>query len=151
MHITHGESSSRRGRAKLYGVWNGIKQRTFNPNNKSFANYGGRGIGICQEWLNSYVAFRDWAHASGYAQGLDIDRIDNDRGYEPDNCRWVTRAANTRNMRSNRVITAFGEARCIQDWARDERCSVSGDTIGYRLARGWIPEEAIVTPPFAKP
>lgn len=95
---THGESKT-----LLYGVWVQMKARCDNPANKRYHRYGGRGIKVCDEWNNDFVAFRDWAHAHGYMEGLAIDRIDVDKGYEPSNCRWVTPEENSRHMVNGRM------------------------------------------------
>lgn len=84
---------------RLYRIFNGMKSRCYNPNATGYKNYGGRGITICYEWLSDYFNFYDWAMSSGYEDGLTIDRIDNDLGYSPDNCRWMTRADQNRNKR----------------------------------------------------
>lgn len=91
---THGLSGTR-----IYGVYKGIKRRCFNENDPSYKNYGGRGITICEEWLNDFRVFYDWCLTNGYSKGLDIDREDNDGDYTPDNCRFVTRKVNGRNTR----------------------------------------------------
>ena len=85
--------------AKLYKVWQGMKTRCYNPNFMYYCNYGGREITICDEWLNDFKKFYDWATSNGYKEGLTIDRINNDGNYEPSNCRWVTRAEQNRNKR----------------------------------------------------
>jgi hypothetical protein len=85
---------------RLYEVWKTMHQRCENPRVHMFRWYGAKGIRVCTEWGN-YATFREWALAHGYQQGLTIDRIDNDGNYEPTNCRWITRAENTkrRNLR----------------------------------------------------
>lgn len=108
--IKHNDSH---GRHKLYSVWFDIKRRCNYPDNKSYKYYGARGIKMCPEWENDYSAFKKWALENGYEEGLTIDRKDNDKGYSPDNCRWVTRADNNRNKRkknkeTNAVIESAG-------------------------------------------
>jgi len=91
---THGMTNT-----KLFGVWNGIKQRCYNPNSKSYKTYGDRGIKVCDEWRDDFMTFHNWAIANGYKEGLTIDRIDNDGDYEPNNCRWITLQENVSKMR----------------------------------------------------
>jgi hypothetical protein len=82
-------------------VWDDIKQRTLNTKFKQYSDYGGRGITICDEWKNDFMSFYNWAMENGYEEnkGLSIDRIDNDGGYFPENCRWTTRTIQSRNQR----------------------------------------------------
>lgn len=92
---THG-----RTREPLHVLWVGMRSRCNNENHTSYEDYGKRGITVCDEW-SDYENFRKWALQNGYKKGLEIDRIDNDKGYSPENCRWVTRKANMRNTRHN--------------------------------------------------
>lgn len=84
---------------KIYMVWEQIKARCLNSNHKSYHRYGGRGITVCDEWTSSAKAFIEWSLSNGYKEGLHTDRIDNDKGYSPDNCRFVTQAENNKNTR----------------------------------------------------
>ena len=90
VNYKHGGSSSR-----LYTIWQNMKQRCGNPKATEFSAYGGRGIKVSPEWESDFAVFREWAIAHGYADNLTIDRIDNDKGYFPDNCQWLTRSENS--------------------------------------------------------
>jgi hypothetical protein len=101
----------------LYRILHGIIQRTTNPNLLAYKNYGGRGIVVCQEWLNNPAQFVTWAESNGWAKGLEIDRIDNNSGYSPVNCRFVTRKENNSNRRNTRHCDWDGEIISFQDAA----------------------------------
>lgn len=122
--------------------------RCTNPKTASYPNYGGRGIYICEEWLDR-VEFIRWSMANGSAKGLHIDRIDNDGPYAPWNCRYVTPTVNMNNRRPGRrpgkkIAEIFGETRTLAEWAKDSRCVVSYSTLRRRIDDfGWFPEEAL--------
>ena len=93
-------------RSRLYRIWNNIKNRTLKPKNKYYINYGGRGITLCDEWKNDFKSFYDWSMYNGYSDELSIDRIDNDGGYSPENCRWTTKTMQSRNQRIQKNNTS---------------------------------------------
>lgn len=95
---THGQSKNN----PLYRTWSNMKSRCNDPKAKYFSEYGGRGIKVCQEWCDSFEAFHEWAIKSGYQPVLTLDREKNDQGYNPDNCRWVSRTTQQRNRRSQK-------------------------------------------------
>lgn len=99
LNTLHGNSHHR-----LYVIWSGMKQRCTNPKTPMFYLYGERGITICEEWLHDFKAFYDWAMANGYRGDLSIDRIDNDKGYSPDNCRWATPKEQAINRRTTKHV-----------------------------------------------
>lgn len=119
--LKHGASSkgSKGSKAnKLYRVWEGIKQRCNNHNDTAFHNYGARGITVSPEWANSFDTFATWALENGWKHGLDLDRIDNDKGYSARNCRVVDRSTNNLNtrMRKNNTSGFRGVNRCTGGW-----------------------------------
>ena len=87
---------------RLYDIWCGIKKRCFNLKSINYKYYGGRGITICNEWLE-FIPFRDWSLSHGYQEGLEIDRRDNNLGYSPENCRWTTHQENMRKTRQCKI------------------------------------------------
>jgi len=135
----HGES-----RTRLYNVWCSMLQRCNYKNSISYKNYGGRGIAVCEEWTKSYEAFRDWCLSNGYSKELQLDRIDNNSGYSPSNCRFVTRTKNLRNMRNNIVIEHEGETKTLAEWAEDSRCVVGYEALRNRVKYlGWDFKKAL--------
>ncbi|MDE2022436.1 MAG: hypothetical protein KGI71_06010 [Patescibacteria group bacterium] len=95
MTVTHRMSNTR-----LYRIWRSLKERTTLQTHRSYKYYGGRGIRVCKEWTHSFEQFMTWAVLEGYADSLTIDRIDNDKDYNPENCRWISLKENCRNRRS---------------------------------------------------
>lgn len=141
----HGESMSCRHKcSRLYHIWCGMKDRVCNPNSKNSKRYSQRGISICEEWKNSYPAFKAWALSNGYADDLSIDRIDNDGPYSPKNCRWTDAETQMNNRCTNRIIEAFGEKHTISQWAR--KYDLSAALLRSRLNNGWDTETALTKP-----
>lgn len=134
----------------LYEVWQAMRKRCYVPNTKQFDDYGGRGIDVCDAWVDDFVCFYEWAVVNGYQSGLSLERKDNDKGYSPENCYWATRAQQNRNTRRNRNFTAFGETKCLFDWGKDPRCAVGIWGLRSRIdkSKKWEGrfEEALTTP-----
>lgn len=130
----------------LYGVWSAMKARCYKPKCKEFPLYGARGISVCDEWIDDFAAFHEWAVSHGYQKGLQIDRIDNNGNYLPGNCHFVTPSRNCRNKRSCLTLEAFGETKTLADWVDDPRCVVSYSLAHSRIRiSGWGVEEALTT------
>ncbi len=143
--LIHGCSKS-----KLFFIWDGMIRRCHNPKHKSFPGYGGRGIAVCESWRQSFSVFKAWSIAAGYTEGLSIDRIDNDGGYQPSNCRWADVETQQNNKSTNIVLSAFGECKTVAQWARDSRCRVQRCTLLVRHHLGWPDEFAISKPAGAR-
>ena len=138
-----------KGNENLFNLWQTIKNRCENPNRPNYKNYGGRGIKLCAEWQKAENFVR-WALANGYDKTADrgattIDRIDNDKGYSPENCRWATKSQQARNKSSNAIYaTSKGtgcQAELAKIWGIDEKL------VSNRIHRGWSAEAAFSTPP----
>ena len=134
-------------RTKLYTCWRHMHERCKSQKAFAWERYGGRGIAVCQQW-QEFAVFRDWAYENGYAEGLQIDRIDNDGHYEPVNCQWVSPSQNCNKRRTSHFITAWGETKTLAQWTCDPRCRAKGPTIRYRLRNGVPPETAISAVPI---
>ena len=137
--LTHGKSNTR-----LYYAWAGMKQRCFNKNNASYHNYGGRGIVVCDDWLN-FEPFYEWAMTNGYEEGLTIERKDVNGNYEPNNCCWIPKAEQTLNTRINRRVRYRGEVKTLSEWANE--LNLDYQVVYDRLVRmNWDIERSFETP-----
>ncbi len=136
---THGLSSH-----KLYKVWLSFRHRCTNPLASYYEDYGGRGISVCEEWSDDIKPFYYWAMANGYREGLTLDRTDNDGGYSPENCRWVTMKVQSRNRRSNHMLTLNGKKQTMMDWC--DELGFSLWTLTSRKRNGWSDYKTLTTP-----
>jgi hypothetical protein len=128
---------------KLYQKWISMRDRCNNPKATSYKNYGARGIKVCPEW-DDYSTFRNWAMENGYKDGLTIDRIDFNKDYEPNNCRFTTMKEQNNNRRSTNFHTYKGKTQSQMKWA--EEYGLSYGTFKTRLELGWDFEKALLTP-----
>lgn len=128
----------------LYSKWRSMKSRCSYSRHPAYKYYGARGIAVCREWADSFLAFRLWALDNGYKDGLTIDRIDNALGYSPDNCRWITNFAQQSNRRNNHLITMNGETKTASEWCRTFGLPIKNFFV--RIAYGWTDERALTTP-----
>lgn len=133
-----------RRRNKLYTAWWNMVRRCTDESTESFPHYGGRGIVVCEEWLNSFETFRDWALANGYLDGLTIDRIDPNGNYNPGNCRWMTPKQQANNRRSNRICTFNGVTGTMAELC--DLFKLDYSLVNCRIQRGWSVEKAMSTP-----
>jgi hypothetical protein len=123
-----------------YSVWTGMIHRCHNPKRHNYPRYGGRGIVVCDRWRESFAAFLE-DMGPRPSMRHQIDRIDNDGPYSPDNCRWASLEEQGRNKRSNHLITAFGKTQTLSEWATET--GLRRECIASRLEYGWTPEEAL--------
>lgn len=143
-HRSHGMTDT-----KLYTIWCNMKARCHNPKNDMYYRYGARGIQVCDEWRNSFDTFMEWANKAGYREGLSIERVDIDKGYNPENCRWITKKEQYLNRSDSHLVTAFGKTQTIKEWA--DESGIAFDTIERRLnAYGWDAERAVSQKPRRK-
>ena len=120
-----------------------MKLRCYNPKYKTYHRYGGRGIKICDEWLQDFMNFYNWAMNNGYIEGLWIERIDNNGNYEPSNCKWATRKEQCQNREQTIKITYNNQTLCLSEWARIT--GIKFKTLQSRYKSGWDVEKMLTT------
>lgn len=125
-----------------YKSWCSMKQRCHNPNNPKYHRYGGRGITVCEGWLNDFSQFL--SDMGPRPKGTTLERVDNSGGYHPSNCVWADRLTQQNNISTNKIVTAFGESDTLSNWSR--RIGIPKDCLRTRLRRGWPVESALTRP-----
>lgn len=143
MRVTHSMYKTR-----LYRTWINMKSRCYTPSSSHFKYYGGKGIKVCDEWKNNFLNFYNWSIKNGYKENLTIDRIDNNKNYEPNNCRWATY-----QMQNDNLPNAIKIKYQNKIYTLTEICQMTGLTkkcIRTRYERGWSPERIIETPKTKK-
>lgn len=132
----HGKSNTR-----IFRIWKNMKRRCNDPTDEQYRRYGGRGIKVCDEWHKDFMKFYNWSMENGYSDKLSIDRINNDKGYCPENCRWTTMKIQANNTSRNTRVKYNGETHTIAEWS--DITEIKQNTITYRLKRGWSVERAL--------
>ena len=116
---------------RIYNIWCSMKQRCNNKNCSVYKSYGAKGISVCPEWNSNFISFYNWSISNGYKDNLTIDRLDNSKGYSPENCRWATAKQQARNRISNIIIEHNGESKILIEWC--EKYNVRYSTVYDRL------------------
>lgn len=137
--IRHGLSKTR-----LHTIWHSMYCRCYYPQTNQYKHYGGKGIQVCEEWKNNFLNFYNWAMANGYRDDLTIDRIDNDKNYCPENCKWSTYKEQYSNKTNNRFITFNDTTATLTEWSKIYNINIT--TLSDRLKSGMSFEEAITKP-----
>lgn len=139
LHKTHGLCYTR-----LNSIYRKMKQRCLCKTNPSYSSYGGRGITICNEWLDDFMNFYNWAVVNGYTDKLSIDRIDNNGNYEPNNCRWADYKTQARNTRHCHFVEYKGQKKPLSEWC--EILKLNYPKILQRIQKlKWSPQRAFET------
>lgn len=141
--LNHEPTNYKHGKAhtRLYKIYHAMKKRCYNKNYYQYPDWGGRGITICDEWLDDFTNFYNWAIDNGYKENLTIDRIDNDKNYEPANCRWITLKEQQSNKRSNVYLTYNGKTQTMVQWS--EELNTPYITMQSRHRKGWSDKECL--------
>lgn len=136
-NTSHGMSHT-----STYEIWCGMIKRCTNENNHAWDRYGGRGITVCDRWLFSFENFLE--DMGERPEGLSLERVRNNEGYRPDNCKWATYMEQGRNNRGNTILSANGKQMCLADWS--DHCGISQEVLSRRVRLGWSHDRIINTP-----
>lgn len=133
---------SREDWKRLYEIWRGMCRRCTDPTQKDYRHYAiEKRITVCDEWLNDFSVFAEWAMKHGYGPDKTLDRTNNHLGYRPDRCRWISRKAQALNRSTNTRLTIEGKTRTISQWS--ELSGTPDYTICKRLKAGWTVQDAV--------
>ena len=138
-HITHNMSNTR-----LYSIWRGMQSRCNSSTGKKHEFYYDKGITVCEEWKNDFMSFFNWSMSNGYQENLSIDRIDNNKGYSPDNCRWATTVQQNNNQSNNIKILYNDKEYTLAELS--QQYNIKRATLDSRLKRGWTIEKSLTMP-----
>jgi hypothetical protein len=141
----HGLSKTR-----LHRIWHSMYCRCYYKSTNQYKNYGGRGIKVCDEWqhMEGFINFYNWALNNGYSEELTLDRIDNNKNYCPENCRWSTPKFQSNHKTNNVFYTFKNKTKTSKEWC--EEYGISQTTLNDRLKRGWTFEQALTIPTKGK-
>lgn len=128
-------------KTRIRFIYNNMKARCYNSNDKGYKNYGGRGIKICDEWLNDFINFYNWAMSNGYKDNLTIDRIDVNGNYEPNNCKWANYEEQMNNRTNTIKLEYKGITKTLTQWAKEYNIPI--ETLRCRINRGWDIDRAL--------
>lgn len=129
---------------RLKSIYYGMKQRCYNQNGINYKYYGGKGIFICDEWLNDFEKFYEWSLQNGYSDNLTIDRIDSNKEYSPENCKWSSKSEQAYNRSMSVKLTLNGETKYLTQWAK--QLNIDKKTLSWRYRNGWSDEEILTRP-----
>lgn len=132
-------------KTRLYHIWEDMKNRCNNSNNRRYPRYGGRGITVDPAWNDDYKIFYDWAMCNGYSDLLTIDRIEVDGNYGPDNCKWSTPKEQGNNRCTNKILEYNGISKTMSEWS--DELGMPYHVIRNRIKRGWTVQRTLNTPP----
>lgn len=139
----HGYCKNNKPKTNTYYIWTSIKQRCYNKKMKRYKSYGGRGIKVCDRWLNSFSNFL--SDMGEKPSNLSLDRIDNDQGYSPENCRWATKREQANNTRTNNIIQYKNQKFTLTEFAR--HIGIHPETLRKRIRMGWDLDKCANTKP----
>lgn len=128
----------------LYRTWKNIKRRCYNEKSKDYRWYGAKGVTMCDEWRTDFIVFYNWAISNGWGKDLQIDRIDFNGHYAPENCRWLTDLEQAQNTSQVKLVTYLGKIQSHSGWARE--LGLDRRKLSWRLANGWTVDEVFTIP-----